>query len=75
MSTMNSTDALNLARLAADVHAARLAANMGQNEFARYCGVDQAVLSKLLRAKTLAAPTEKRVRAGLGRLRRRQVAS
>ena len=65
---MNSTDAANLARLAADVHAARLALNIGQNEFARRCGVDPSVLSKLCRAKVLAAPSEKKIRAYLQRV-------
>ncbi len=67
---MNSTDAANLAQLAADVHAARLALDIGQNEFARRCGVDPAVLSKLVRAKVLAAPSERRIRAYLRRLAR-----
>jgi len=68
---MNSTDTVNLAKLAAEVHAARAALGIGQNEFARRCGVDQAVLSKLVRGKVLAAPSERRIRAYLGRLRRR----
>lgn len=65
---MNSTDAANLARLAADVHAARATLDIGQNEFARRAGVDPAVLSKLIRAKVLAAPSEKKIRAYLRRL-------
>lgn len=70
---MNSTDAANLAQLAADVHAARLALNIGQNEFARRCDVDPSVLSKLVRAKVLAAPSEKKIRAYLRRVQRRAV--
>jgi hypothetical protein len=72
---MNSTAAARLAQLAADVHAARVALDeMGQNEFARQCGVDPAVLSKLVRAKVLAAPSEKKIRAFLHRNRHRLVA-
>jgi len=72
---MNSTATANLAQLAADVHAARAALDIGQNEFARRCGVDQAVLSKLLRAKVLAAPSEKKIRTYLRRVARREKVS
>lgn len=65
---MNSTDAVNLAHLAAEVHDARSALNISQNEFARRAGVDPAVLSKLMRAKVLAAPSEKKIRSYLRRV-------
>lgn len=65
---MNSTDAAKLAHLAAEVHAARATLNLGQNEFARRCGVDPSVLSKLIRGKVLAEPSEKRIRAFLRRV-------
>lgn len=68
---MNSTDTANLAQLAVEVHAARSALGISQNAFARRCGVDPAVLSKLVRGKVLAAPSERKIRAYLGRVRRR----
>ena len=68
---MNATDAARLAQLGAEVHAARLILGIGQNEFARRAGVDAAVLSKLLRARVLAAPSERKIRAYLRRLSRR----
>jgi len=67
---MNSTAVVRLAQLAAEVHSTRLILQIGQNEFARRAGVDPSVLSKLVRGKVLAAPSEQRIRRYLRRIAR-----
>src|SRR5262245_65734074 len=64
---MNAIDA-SLVQLAGEVNEARQRLDIGQNEFARRCKVDPAVLSKLRRLKIKAGPTEKRIRDYLRRV-------
>lgn len=69
-STLNSTRAASLAQLGADVHTVCATLAISQNELARRCRVDPAVLSKLIRAKVLAAPSETKIRRYLQRAKK-----
>jgi predicted transcriptional regulator len=64
---LNSTRA-NLQDLGDDVQRARNALDISQNEFARRAGVDQSVLSKLVRGLVLADPSLQKIRAYLSRV-------
>jgi len=49
-------------------------AGLSQNDFARSCGVDPSIASRLLNQKLVSAPAERKLRRGLDRLKRRVVA-
>ncbi len=64
---MNAT----LSPLAAEVQYVATALGISQNEVARRAKIEPSILSKLINSKATAGPSEKLLRAWLGRQKRR----